>query len=106
MNLALQATASAAEQMQIETEEAMQGAIPETQATEFSAPESLMAGMRGHAARMETDTVQSSATLKNESVPRNQMESKSATLNPGTTTEKALLSEQEAESANQVNEIS
>ena len=85
-NLALEATASAADRMQIDTEGAVPSPIPETQATEFPARESLLAGMREHAAREAPETMQSSSTLKEGSAPRSEWGPQSGTLNPATTT--------------------
>ncbi len=77
----LEATARAADRMQIDTEEAVKSTIPETQASAFSAPESLLAGMREHIAREAQETMQSSSTLKEESAPRSEMRIYSATPN-------------------------
>ena len=87
-NLALEATASAADRMQIDTEGAVPSPspIPETQATEFLAQESLLAGMREHAAREAPETMQSSSTLKEGSAPRSEWGPQSGTLNPATIT--------------------
>ena len=65
----LQATASAADRMH---EGASRETVPETQASEFAAPESLLAGMQEHAARtaetdvqmQEPETAQSSVTVQ------------------------------------------
>ncbi|KAK3169379.1 hypothetical protein OEA41_008762 [Lepraria neglecta] len=85
-NVALEATASAADRMQIDTEGAVPSPIPETQATEFPAQESLLAGMREHAAREAPEIMQSSSTLKEGSAPRSEWGPQSRTLNPATTT--------------------
>ena len=85
----LEATAIAADQMRIETEQAIKSTIPETQASDFPARESLLAGMREHAAmtaQEEPDTVQSSSTLKHDSVSRSGGETQAETANLPTTT--------------------
>ena len=74
-NLALEATASAADQIQIDTEGAIRSTIPETQASEFPAGESMLAGMREHAAQEQPDTMQSTATLQQDSGPKAELES-------------------------------
>ena len=85
-NPVLEATASAADSMQVDTEEAVPSAIPETQASSFPAQESLLAGMREHAARDAPETAQSSYTLKEETAPGSEMGPPSATVNKATTT--------------------
>lgn len=70
----LEATAKAAEQGSKDTERTFKSTIPETQVSEFPARESLLAGMREHAAAMDADTMQSSMTLKHESAPRGDSE--------------------------------
>jgi hypothetical protein len=84
----LEATARAADLMQIDTEEAVRSTIPETQASEFSAQGSLLAGLREHIAREGPDnTMQSSPTLKEETAPRSELRMYSATPNINDRTE-------------------
>ena len=85
-----QATGSPADQMQIDTPERQpRNTIPETQASEFPASESLLAGMRAEPAQpgalvpgttSPMGTTQSSATLQQGSVPTAQSR-ESATRN-------------------------
>jgi len=77
----LEATAKAADRMQIVTEEAVKSTIPETQAFESSAQESLSAGMREQIAREAPDTIQSSSTLIQEPAPISELRMYSATPN-------------------------
>ncbi len=83
-NRVLEATASAADHMQIIMGEPTRSTIPETQASDFPAREGLLAGMREHAARSEAETVQSSSTLKHETAPRSELEQDPAAPDPAT----------------------
>ena len=67
----LDASAYAADHMPIDKEKPVRSTIPETQASEFEARESLLAGMREHA-RTAPDTVQSTMTLQHDSTPQSQ----------------------------------
>jgi len=71
-DLALEATASAADRMQSDAEkEPVRSTIPETQSTDFPAQDSLLSGLREYAAQTGADTAQSSSTLKGDySAPR------------------------------------
>ena len=83
-NRVLEATASAADHMQILMGEPTRTTIPETQASDFPAQGSLLEGMREHAARTEPETTQSSSTLKHESAPRSDLGQDPAAPNPAT----------------------
>ena len=64
-DLALEATATEVDQMQIDNEkESARSTIPDTQSTDFPARESLLSGMREYATQGGADTAQSSSTLK------------------------------------------
>lgn len=63
----LEATAHAADQMQIDTERLGKNTIPETQASEYPASDNFLAGMREHAGQIGPDTAQSSLTLVQDS---------------------------------------
>lgn len=81
-NLSLEATASAADQVQIDTEEVSRPSIPENLTSNFPAREILLAGMREHAAmtaHLGSDKMQSSSTLKQDSAPRSEWGTHSAT---------------------------
>ena len=79
-----EATASPTDRMQGVLAEPARSIIPETQASGFPAGESLLAGMREHAARTEPETTQSSSTLKHESAPRSELGQDPAASNPVT----------------------
>ena len=82
---AFEATASAADHMQIIMGEPTRSTISETQASGFPARESLLAGMREHAARAEPETTQSSSVLQHESAPRSESGQDPPASNPATT---------------------
>lgn len=77
----LEATAMAADRMQIDEEEAVKTSVPETQASGYSAQESLLADMRGHIASQAPDTIQSRSEPKEESAPNSESRTYSATPN-------------------------
>ena len=83
---AFQATASPADRMQGVMNEPTRSTIPETQASGFPAGESLLEGMREHAARAEPETTQSSSIPKHESAPRSESGQDPAASNPVTAT--------------------
>ena len=70
-SLALEASALATDQMQIEKEKPFKSTIPETQASEFEARRTLAADIRENAERTALDTVQSTMTLRHDSTPGN-----------------------------------
>lgn len=70
-NFALEATAYAADHIHFDEEKPVKSTIPETQASEFEARESLLAGMREHAEQAAPDSVQSTMTLQYDSAPQN-----------------------------------
>ena len=69
-SLALEATGFAADQMHIEEGRPFKSTIPETQALNVEARESLPAHMVENAARTAPDTFQSTMTLRHDSTPR------------------------------------
>lgn len=77
----LEATARAADRMQIDEEEVVKDPNPETQASGFPAQESLLADMREHIDRQAPDTIQSSSTPNEESALRSELRTYSATPN-------------------------
>ncbi|CAF9914109.1 MAG: hypothetical protein ALECFALPRED_009325 [Alectoria fallacina] len=91
-SLALEATAQAADQMQIDDENPVKSTIPETQASEFEARENLLADMREHADLTAPDTVQSTMTLQHDTTPQHDFTSyQGPTRDPATTGEQQLL---------------
>lgn len=84
---AFEATASAVDHMQIIMGEPTQSTIPETQASGFPFRESLLAGMREHAARAEPEMTQSSSAMQHESAPRSESGQDPAASNPATATD-------------------
>lgn len=79
-------TAHAADQMQIDEEKPFKSTIPETQASEFEARESLLAQMREHAEYTAPGTAQSTLTLQHDSTPQNDITSyQRPTRDPATT---------------------
>ena len=85
--LAPDAKTSATDRMKIGAEESAQIAIPETQASEFPAREGLLAGLREHAARTESETAQSSSTAIHESAPKSDLTVHYTAPNQATATE-------------------
>ena len=83
-NRLFDATASAAARTQIVMGEPTRSTIPEAQASGFPARESLLEGMREHAARAEPETTQSSSVLQHESAPRSEPGQDPAASNPAT----------------------
>ncbi len=83
-NRVFEATASAADRMQTVMGEPTQSTIPETQAPGFPAQESLLEGMREHAARAEPETTQSSSVLPREPAPASESGQDPAGSNPAT----------------------
>ena len=69
-SLGLEATAFAADQMQIEEGKPFRSTIPETQASKIEARESLPAGIGENVERTAPDTFQSTMTLRHDSTPR------------------------------------
>ena len=85
-SLALEATAHAANQMQIDEEKPVESVIPKMQASEIEARESLLADMREHAEYVAPDTVQSAMTTPHDSTPRTDFKSyQGPTRDPATT---------------------
>lgn len=93
----LEATARAAERMQIDTERIMEGTIPEAQASELSAQENLLAGMREHVAQEDADAIQSGSTRRQQSAPGTELKMDSAIPN---TNERTVTTQKEGEPAN------
>ena len=62
----IEATASAADQMRIDTEEAPGSTMPDIQAPDFPGGEKLLTEMREHAALAGPGTIERSTTLRNE----------------------------------------
>lgn len=85
--MVFEATASLADHMQGVTNEPTRSTIPETQASGFPAGESLLEGMREHAARAEPEMTQSSSVLKHESAPRSESGQDPAASIPATATD-------------------
>ena len=83
-NRVFEATASAADAMQIVPGEPTRSIIPETQGSDFPARESLLEGMREHAAHAEPETTQSRSVLQHEPAPRSEPGQDPAALNPAT----------------------
>ena len=89
---ALEATAHAADKMRIEEDKPVKSTIPETQASEFEARESLLANMREHAEQLAPDTMQSTMTLQHDSTPQHDfMSYQGPTRDPATTGEQHFL---------------
>ena len=85
--MVFEATASPADRMQGVTNEPTRSTIPETQASGFPTGESLLEGMREHAARAEPETTESSSILKHEPAPRSESGQDPAASNPATATD-------------------
>ena len=91
-NYTLEATAHAADKMQIEEDKPAQSTMPETQASDFEARESLLANMREHAEQFAPDTIQSTMTLQHDSTPQHNFISyQGPTRDPATTGEQHFL---------------
>lgn len=86
-NIALEATAHAADKMQIEEDKPAQSTMPETQASDFEARESLLANMREHAEQFAPATI-----LQHDSTPQHNFISyQGPTRDPATTGEQHFL---------------
>lgn len=91
-NFALEATAHAADKMQVEEDKPVQNTIPGTQASEFEARESLLANMREHADQFAPNTIQSTMTLQHDSTPQHNFISyQGPSRDPATTGEQHFL---------------
>ena len=91
-SLALEATAFAADQMQIEEGRPFRSTIPETQASNIEARESLPVHMGENAERTAPDTFQSTMTLRHDSTPRTDFTSYHVpSRDPGRTGEQQFL---------------
>ena len=82
-NLALEATASAAEQMQADAERAVKSTVSDTQPLKTTAPSGLLAEMAEHAAQIEPEIVQSNTTLQQGSGSDRQVEQQAETTTAG-----------------------
>lgn len=83
----LEATARAAERMQIDTEKIPEDTIPEAQGSGYSAHENLLAGMREHVAQEDGAAIQSSLTRRQQSVPGTESKMDPATPNDNNRTD-------------------
>ena len=91
-SLALDATALAADQMQIHERKPFRSTIPETQASEVEARESLWANIRANAEHTVPDTVHSTMTLQHASTPQHDFTSyQGPTRDTVTTGEQQIL---------------
>ena len=91
-SLALEATAFTADQMQIEEGRPFRSTIPETQASNVEARESLPVHMGENTERTAPDTFQSTMTLRHDSTPRTDFTSYHVpSRDPGRTGEQHFL---------------